>query len=35
MQTDNHRPDPDKLLSSIQESENAKKRGKLPARRWL
>ena len=28
MQTD-HRPDPDKLLSSIKESENAKKRGKL------
>jgi len=29
MQTDAHRPDPDKLLSAIQESENTKKRGKL------
>jgi two-component system sensor histidine kinase KdpD len=29
MRTDDHRPDPDKLLSSIQESENVKKRGKL------
>ena len=29
MRTDNNRPDPDKLLSSIKESENAKKRGKL------